>query len=162
MPSNIVLAKAVPQQGHWTASFSLHHRCNSIQKACSPLWPFASYLWTLKATPNLESRLQQWQIQSASQKGARKPTTQVNQFAYWRAVSDWFYAVPEDTATLLFFWIQIRSWFSLLEIDPLWPITHCSKGLYFNSLYIIPFPFIYLFIISYSTNYFEKKHLLAI
>lgn len=101
VPHNLVLAEVVPQWSHWTTSFSLHHRSKSIQKMLSPLLSFASYLQILKVTPNLESCLQQWQAQR--KKGARKPTTEVNQLAYWRAVSDWFYAVSEDIATLLFF-----------------------------------------------------------
>lgn len=88
VPHNLVLAKAVPQQGHWTTSFRLHHRCKSVQKVLSPSLSFANYLWRPKAPPNLESCLRHWQVQSTSNKWARKPTTRVNQFAYWKWVSD--------------------------------------------------------------------------
>lgn len=107
----------------------------------SPLLSLPSYLRMLKATPNLAYCLQQWQVQSTSKKGPTKPIAQANRFAYGRAVSDWFYAGFEDTASLLFFKIQIRFWFSL-EIFLLWPIIQCNRGIYFNSLHIIPFPFI--------------------
>lgn len=46
-------------------------------------------------------------------------------------------------SNITFFWIQIRFSFSLLEIFPLWPITHFNRCIYFNSVYIILFPFIY-------------------
>lgn len=114
----------------------------------SPLLSLPSYLRMLKATPNLAYCLQQLQVQSTSKKGATKPITQANRFAYGRAVSDWFYAGFQDTATLPFFLIQIRFWFSLLEIFLLWPIIQCNRGIYFHSLHIIPFPFIYYLIFN--------------
>lgn len=76
----------------------------------------ASYLWMLKATPNLESHLQWWQVQSTSKKGAGEPTTQFNRFAYWRAVSDWFYGFWRySSITFLKFRLSFRNIF-LLEI----------------------------------------------
>lgn len=153
MPHNLVLAKAVPQQGHWTTFFRLHHRCKSFQKVLSPLLSFANYLWRPKATPNLESFLQQWQVQSTSNKGARKPTTQVNQFVHWKIVSDCVYALSEDIATLLFSELRLDFGF-LLEIFPLWPTRHCNRGIHFNSLYIIPFPLFHIQQSTWKSNIF--------